>query len=159
MFRRSWTSLSSKKKQYECSINYTRKSRENSLILGFWKFLTFFELFFSSLFASWFIVLADQEPGTPELQIYEIPLDSLGQQRVYIGTKRIAPKSDDHKERMQVAKFTKNRKHRRKHREDFRVNTLPATAGRRDHIYSSVNDEVNSALSEGMIISVAVYSI
>ena len=86
-------------------------------------------------------------------------MDSLGQQRVYIGTKRIAPKSDDHKERIQAAKFTKNRKHGRKHREDFWVNTLPATAGRRDHIYSSVNDEVNNALSEGMIISVAVYSI
>lgn len=85
-------------------------------------------------------------------------MDSLGQQRVYIGTKRVAPKSDDHKERIQAAKFTKNRKHRRKHREDFRVNTLP-TASRRDHIYSSVNDEVNSALSEGMIISVGVYSI
>ena len=78
---------------------------------------------------------------------------------MYIGTKRIAPKSDDHKERIQAAKFTKNRKQRRKHCEAFRVNTLPGTAGRRDHIYSSVNDEVNSALSEGTIISAGVYSI
>ena len=102
-----------------------------------------------SLFFCLFICVVNQEPGTPELQIYEIPLDSLGQQRVYIGTKRVAPKTDEHKERTQVAKFTKNKKHRKKDRHEFQGNTLPR-AGRRDHIYSSVNDEVNSALSEGM---------
>lgn len=86
----------------------------------------------------------NQEPGTPELQIYEIPLDSLGHQRVYIGTKRIAPKSDEHKE---AVRFTKTKKSRKKDA-GFQGNTLPR-AGRRDHIYSSVNDEVSSAFSEG----------
>lgn len=84
-----------------------------------------------------------QEPGTPELQIYEIPLDSLGHQRVYIGTKRIAPKTDGPKE---VVRFTRNKKSRK--RDGIQGNTLPRT-GRRDHIYSSVNDEVSSTLSEG----------
>lgn len=86
----------------------------------------------------------NQEPGTPELQIYEIPLDSLGHQRVYIGTKRIAPKSEEHRE---AVKFTKNKKSRKKDAQ-FQGNTLPR-AGKRDHIYSSVNDEVSSALSDG----------
>lgn len=85
----------------------------------------------------------NQEPGTPELQIYEIPLDSLGHQRVYIGTKRIAPKTDGPKE---VVRFTRNKKSRK--RDGIQGNTLPRT-GRRDHIYSSVNDEVSSTLSEG----------
>ncbi|KAL9957442.1 hypothetical protein ACROYT_G039076 [Oculina patagonica] len=87
----------------------------------------------------------NQEPGTPELQIYEIPLDSLGHQRVYIGTKRIAPKTDERKE---AVRFSKNKKSRKKDGLQFQGNTLPRT-GRRDHIYSSVNDEVSSTLSEG----------
>ncbi|KAJ7340508.1 hypothetical protein OS493_003260 [Desmophyllum pertusum] len=57
----------------------------------------------------------NQEPGTPELQIYEIPLDSLGHQRVYIGTKRIAPKTDERKE---AVRFTKNKSQER--RRDFK---------------------------------------
>lgn len=92
-----------------------------------------------------FSLEANQEPGTPELQIYEIPLDSLGHQRVYIGTKRVAPKTDEHKE---AVRFTKNKKSRKKDAHQFQGNTLPRT-GRRDHIYSSVNDEVSSTLSEG----------
>lgn len=92
-----------------------------------------------------FLYTANQEPGTPELQIYEIPLDSLGHQRVYIGTKRIAPKTDERKE---AVRFSKNKKSRKKDGLQFQGNTLPRT-GRRNHIYSSVNDEVNSALSEG----------
>lgn len=92
-----------------------------------------------------FIFVADHEPGTPELQIYEIPLDSLGHQRVYIGTKRVAPKTD---EREEAVKFTKTKKQRKKDKRELDDNTLPRT-GRRDHIYSSVNDEVSSTLSEG----------
>ena len=92
-----------------------------------------------------FIFVADREPGTPELQIYEIPLDSLGHQRVYIGTKRVAPKTD---EREEAVKFTKTKKQRKKDKRELDDNTLPRT-GRRDHIYSSVNDEVSSTLSEG----------
>ena len=95
---------------------------------------------------------ANQEPGTPELQIYEIPLDSLGHQRVYIGTKRIAPKTDECKE---VVRFSRNKKSRK--REVLQGNTLPRT-GRRDHIYSSVNDEVSSTLSEGMANIFCLYS-
>lgn len=94
---------------------------------------------------SLFLNAANQEPGTPELQIYEIPLDSLGHQRVYIGTKRVAPKTDERKE---AVKFTKNKKSRKKDGLQFQGNTLPR-AGRRDHIYSSVNDDVSSTLSEG----------
>ena len=86
---------------------------------------------------------ANQEPGTPELQIYEIPLDSLGHQRVYIGTKRVAPKNEECKE---AVRFTRNKKSRK--RDGLQGNTLPRT-GRRDHIYSSVNNEVTSTLSEG----------
>ena len=92
-----------------------------------------------------FIFIADHEPGTPELQIYEIPLDSLGHQRVYIGTKRVAPKTD---EREEAVKFTKTKRQRKKDKREVEDNTLPRT-GRRDHIYSSVNDEVSSTLSEG----------
>ena len=95
---------------------------------------------------------ANQEPGTPELQIYEIPLDSLGHQRVYIGTKRIAPRTDECKE---VVRFSRNKKSRK--REGLQGNTLPRT-GRRDHIYSSVNDEVSSTLSEGMANIFCLYS-
>jgi len=89
---------------------------------------------------------ADQEPGTPELQIYEIPLDSLGHQRVYIGTKRVAPKTDVRKEL--AVKSTKTKKQRKKNKHELHGNTLPR-AGRRDHIYSSVNDEASNTLSEG----------
>ena len=92
-----------------------------------------------------FAFIADQEPGTPELQIYEIPLDSLGVQRVYIGTKKVAPKTD---ERREVVKYSKTKKQRRKVKDDFQGNALPRT-GRKDHIYSSVNDEVTNTLSEG----------
>lgn len=62
---------------------------------------------------------------------------------MYIGTKRIAPKTDERKE---AVRFTKNKKSRKK--EGLQGNTLPRT-GRRDHIYSSVNDEVSCTLSEG----------
>lgn len=91
---------------------------------------------------------ADQEPGTPELQIYEIPLDSLGVQRVYIGTKKVAPKTD---ERREVVKYSKTKKQRRKVKDEFQGNALPRT-GRKDHIYSSVNDEVTNTLSEGDLL-------
>ena len=100
---------------------------------------------FSETYMSLFLHEANQEPGTPELQIYEIPLDSLGHQRVYIGTKRVAPKTDDHKE---AVRFTKNKKSKKRDGRQLQGNTLPRT-GRRDHIYSSVNDEVSSTLSEG----------
>ena len=106
-------------------------------LVSFIIFLLFNSFFFKSF-------AANQEPGTPELQIYEIPLDSLGHQRVYIGTKRIAPKSEEQRE---AVKFTKNKKSRKKDAQ-FQGNTLPR-AGKRDHIYSSVNDEVSSALSDG----------
>ena len=106
---------------------------------------SFIRLFVYS-FIRLFVYLANHEPGTPELQIYEIPLDSLGHQRVYIGTKRVAPKTDEHKE---TVKFTRTKKQRKKEKHEYQGNTLPRT-GRRDHIYSSVNDEVSSTLSEGM---------
>lgn len=64
---------------------------------------------------------------------------------MYIGTKRIAPKTDERKE---AVRFSKNKKSRKKDGLQFQGNTLPRT-GRRDHIYSSVNDEVSSTLSEG----------
>lgn len=70
---------------------------------------------------------------------------SLGIQRPYIGTKKVAPKAD---ERREVAKYSKPKKPRRKAKHDFEGNTVPMT-GRRDHIYSSVNDEVTNTLSEG----------
>lgn len=72
-------------------------------------------------------------------------MDSLGHQRVYIGTKRVAPKTDEHKE---AVRFTKNKKSKKRDGRQLQGNTLPRT-GRRDHIYSSVNDEVSSTLSEG----------
>ena len=101
------------------------------------------QLFSLKLTVSLFLHEANQEPGTPELQIYEIPLDSLGHQRVYIGTKRVAPKTEECKE---AVRFTRNKKSRK--RDGFQGNTLPRT-GRRDHIYSSVNNDVTSTLSEG----------
>ena len=100
-----------------------------------------------------FLREANQEPGTPELQIYEIPLDSLGHQRVYIGTKRIAPKTDEHHK--EAVRFTRKKNSRK--RDGIQGNTLPRT-GRRDHIYSSVNDEVSSTLSEGTINVFCLYS-
>lgn len=70
---------------------------------------------------------------------------SLGIQRAYIGTKKVAPKAD---ERREVVKYSKPKKQRKKAKQDFAGNTVPMT-GRRDHIYSSVNDEVTNTLSEG----------
>lgn len=91
-------------------------------------------------------LVADQEQRSPELQTYEIPLDySLGIQRAYIGTKKVAPKADEGRE---VVKYSKPKKPRRKAKHDSAGNTVPMT-GRTDHIYSSVNDEVTNTLSEG----------
>ncbi len=93
-----------------------------------------------------FRYLADQGDGSPALQTYEIPLDySVGIQRAsYIGTKKVAPKADERR----VVKYSKPKKQRRKGKHDLAGDTLPIT-GRRDHIYSSVNDEVTNTLSEG----------
>ena len=70
---------------------------------------------------------------------------SLGIQRAYIGTKKVAPKADEGRE---VVKYSKPKKPRRKAKHDSAGNTVPMT-GRTDHIYSSVNDEVTNTLSEG----------
>lgn len=85
-----------------------------------------------------FQLVAGQELVSPELQLYEIPLDSaVTHPRIaYIGSKRVAPKRMDDKARKKEG--------------DYNVPSLTRYK-KRDTVYNSVTDTcMTSVMSEGM---------
>lgn len=82
-------------------------------------------------------LIGGQEMVSPELQLYEIPLDSVTHPRIaYIGSKRVAPKRMDDKARKKEG--------------DYNVPSLKRYK-KRDTVYNSVTDTcMTSVMSEGM---------